>query len=162
MCFFGCVFWWVFYCQPWLQGVRLSGHFLNSIMWYASITNATEYQGNTTVLDSQINGTISYTPPILRVGEEGVLNITVPQVITFFYLLGYTWLLNSDGPCRTSQEFSDSGCGTATSWYSIAILLRRVAPGSLGVSGIGIFETDHCPCTFYITWHQVPCIDYSV
>ena len=63
-----------------LQGVRLSGHFLNSIMWYASITNATEYQGNTTVLDSQINGTISYTPPILRVGEEGVLNITVPQV----------------------------------------------------------------------------------
>jgi hypothetical protein len=55
-------------------------------MWYASITNATEYQGNTTVLDSQINGTISYTPPILRVGEEGVLNITVPQVF-FFYLL---------------------------------------------------------------------------
>jgi hypothetical protein len=27
-----------------LQGVRLSGYFLNSIMWYASITNATEYQ----------------------------------------------------------------------------------------------------------------------
>ena len=62
-----------------LQGVRLSGYFLNSIMWYASITNATEYQGNTTVLDSQINGTISYTPPILTVGEGGVLNITVPQ-----------------------------------------------------------------------------------
>jgi hypothetical protein len=54
-------------------------------MWYASITNATEYQGNTTVLDSQINGTISYTPPILRVGEEGVLNITVPQVTFFIF-----------------------------------------------------------------------------
>jgi hypothetical protein len=62
-----------------LQGVRLSGYFLNSIMWYASITNATEYQGNTTVLDSQINGTISYTPPILTVGPGGLLNITVPQ-----------------------------------------------------------------------------------
>ena len=61
-----------------LQGVRLSGYFLNSIMWYASVTNVTEYNGNTTVLDSQINGTISYTPPILRVGEEGVLNITIP------------------------------------------------------------------------------------
>ena len=62
-----------------LQGVRLSGYFLNSIMWYASITNVTEYNGNTTVLDSMINGTISYTPPILRVGEAGVLNITIPQ-----------------------------------------------------------------------------------
>lgn len=62
-----------------LQGVRLSGYFLNSIMWYASITNATEYNGNTTVLDSRINGTISYTPPILGVGEQGVLNITIPQ-----------------------------------------------------------------------------------
>jgi len=62
-----------------LQGVRLSGYFLNSIMWYASITNVTEYRSNTTVLDSQINGTISYTPPILTVEEEGVLNITIPQ-----------------------------------------------------------------------------------
>ena len=48
-------------------GVRLSGYFLNAVMWYASVTNSTQYHGNTTVLDSQINGTINYTPPILRV-----------------------------------------------------------------------------------------------
>ena len=50
-----------------LLGVRLSGYFLNAVMWYASVTNATQYNGNTTVLDSQINGTINYTPPILNV-----------------------------------------------------------------------------------------------
>ena len=47
--------------------MRLSGYFLNAVMWYASVTNSTQYHGNTTVLDSQINGTINYTPPILRV-----------------------------------------------------------------------------------------------
>ncbi len=57
------------------------------------------------------------------------------QRSVYFYLLWYTWLLNSNGPCRTSQEFSGSGYGTATSWYSISILFRRVAPGSLCVSG---------------------------
>jgi len=62
-----------------LQGVRLSGYFLNAVMWYASVTNATEYHGNTTVLDSQVNGTINYTPPILTVSQEGVLNITIPH-----------------------------------------------------------------------------------
>ncbi len=53
------------------------------------------------------------------------------------------WLLNSNGPCRTSQEFSGSGCGTATSWYSISILFRRVAPGSLCVFGMHFWN----PCT---------------
>ena len=39
-------------------------------MWYASVTNATQYNSNTTVLDSQINGTINYTPPVLKVRWE--------------------------------------------------------------------------------------------
>ena len=47
-------------------------------MWYASITNVTEYHSNTTVLDSQINGTISYTPPILEVKKDGTLHIMIP------------------------------------------------------------------------------------
>ncbi len=47
----------------------------------------------------------------------------------------YAWMLYSNGPWRTSQEFSGSGCGTATSWYYISILFRRVAPGSPCVSG---------------------------
>ena len=50
-----------------VAGVRLSGYFLNAVMWYASVTNATQYNSNTTVLDSQINGTINYTPPVLNV-----------------------------------------------------------------------------------------------
>ena len=62
-----------------LQGVRLSGYFLNAVMWYASVTNATQYNGNTTVLDSQVNGTINYTPPSLTVSRDSVLNITIPH-----------------------------------------------------------------------------------
>ena len=53
-----------------VAGVRLSGYFLNAVMWYASVTNATQYNSNTTVLDSQINGTINYTPPVLNVRWE--------------------------------------------------------------------------------------------
>jgi hypothetical protein len=63
-----------------LQGVRLSSHFLTAMMWYASITNATEYRGETIILDSQINLTISYTPPALYVKEDGVLSINILQV----------------------------------------------------------------------------------
>ena len=47
------------------------------MMWYANRTRATEYHGNTTVLDSQVNGTINYAPPFLRVTKAGVLNISV-------------------------------------------------------------------------------------
>jgi len=62
-----------------LQGIRLSGYFLNAMMWYANRTRATEYHGNTTVLDSQVNGTINYSPPYLRVSEAGVLNISISR-----------------------------------------------------------------------------------
>ena len=60
-----------------LQGIRLSGYFLNAMMWYANKTRATEYHGNTTVLDSQVNGSINYAPPFLTVTEAGVLNISI-------------------------------------------------------------------------------------
>ena len=62
-----------------LQGIRLSGYFLNAMMWYANRTRATEYHGNTTVLDSQLNGTINYAPPFLSVTEAGVLNISIAR-----------------------------------------------------------------------------------
>ena len=52
-------------------------------MWYASVTNATQYNSNTTVLDSQINGTINYTPPVLDVRWDHVnWGIPVKQVHT--------------------------------------------------------------------------------
>ncbi len=60
-----------------LQGVRLSTEFLNSLMWYASMTNVTRYRGDAVVLDSQINGTVSYTPPAIRVEEDEVLSIGI-------------------------------------------------------------------------------------
>jgi hypothetical protein len=63
------------------------------------------------------------------------------------------WLLNSNGPCRTSQEFSGSGCGTATSWYSISILFRRVAPGSICVFGMHFWN---CALSLHFLFHLAP------
>jgi hypothetical protein len=63
-----------------LQRFRVSSYFLNAMMWYASITNATEYRRETIILGSQINLTISYTPPGLHVEEDGVLSINILQV----------------------------------------------------------------------------------
>ncbi len=79
-----------------LQGIRLSTEFLNrfleksklfasgynifffsSLMWYASVTNVTKYHGAAKVLDSQINGTISYTPPVIRVEKDELLSIDI-------------------------------------------------------------------------------------
>ena len=60
-----------------LQGVRVSTEFLNSLMWYASITNVTNYHGDARVLDSHVNGTISYTPPVIRVEKDNLLSIGI-------------------------------------------------------------------------------------
>ncbi len=60
-----------------LQGVRLSTELLNSLMWYADMTNITKYHGKASVLDSNINGTISYTPPLIKVEENDILSITI-------------------------------------------------------------------------------------
>ena len=60
-----------------LQGVRLSTQFINSLMWFATMTNVTEYRGGAKVLDSMINGTISYTPPVIRVQEDNLLNLHI-------------------------------------------------------------------------------------
>jgi hypothetical protein len=73
-------------------------------------------------------------------------------------LLGYTWLLNSSGPCRTSREFSGSGCGRYRYHHFLVLHLHLVLGGlhqGLSVFPVGIFETD-CPCTFYLTSHRVP------
>ncbi len=43
-------------------------------MWYATVSNKTRYYGATTVLDSYLNASVSYTPPVLRqVRTDGVL-----------------------------------------------------------------------------------------
>jgi hypothetical protein len=60
-----------------LQGVRVSTEFLNSLMWYASITNITHYKGQARIFDSLINGTISYTPPVILVKEHNLLSIHI-------------------------------------------------------------------------------------
>ncbi|TRY75294.1 hypothetical protein TCAL_01331 [Tigriopus californicus] len=62
-----------------LQGVRVSTEFLNSLMWYATVTNVTRYSGNAQVLDSFINGTISYSPPEIRVEKDELLGIKIPH-----------------------------------------------------------------------------------
>jgi hypothetical protein len=72
-------------------------------------------------------------------------------------LLGYTWLLNSSGPCRTSREFSGSGCGRYRYHHFLVLHLHLVLGGlhqGLSVFSVCIFETSHCPCTFYFTWHH--------
>eukprot|EP00095_Tigriopus_kingsejongensis_P007184 maker-scaffold3067_size10345-snap-gene-0.2 protein:Tk07184 transcript:maker-scaffold3067_size10345-snap-gene-0.2-mRNA-1 annotation:"predicted protein" len=62
-----------------LQGVRVSTEFLNSLMWYATRTNVTRYQGDAKVLDSYINGSISYAPPQIRVDQDELLSIKIPH-----------------------------------------------------------------------------------
>ena len=60
-----------------LQGVRLSTEFINSLMWFASLSNLTKYYGSARVLDTTINGTISYEPPLIRVQEDNLLTVSI-------------------------------------------------------------------------------------
>ena len=39
-----------------LQGIRLSTEFINSLMWFATISKLTEYRSSARVLDTRING----------------------------------------------------------------------------------------------------------
>ena len=48
-------------------------------MWFASVTNITEYHGSVNVLDSQVNGTISYKPPVFKVESDEVLTVSIPH-----------------------------------------------------------------------------------
>ena len=47
-------------------------------MWFATVSNITEYHGSVKVLDSQINGTISYKPPAIRVQQDDLLTVSIP------------------------------------------------------------------------------------
>ena len=60
-----------------LQGVRLSTQFINSLMWFASISNLTEYHGSARILDATINGTISYDPPVFSVEKDNLLSVVI-------------------------------------------------------------------------------------
>ncbi len=60
-----------------LQGVRVSTEFINSLMWFASVSNLTEYHGDARVLDTTINGTISYRPPVISVKEDNLLSVNI-------------------------------------------------------------------------------------
>ena len=61
-----------------LVGIRLSTEFINGLMWFASVSNVTEYHGSVTVMDSQINGTISYKPPMIKVENNEFLTVSIP------------------------------------------------------------------------------------
>ena len=41
-----------------LQGVRVSTEFINSLMWFASISNLTTYEGSARVMDTRLEGAI--------------------------------------------------------------------------------------------------------
>merc|ERR1711953_157791 len=60
-----------------LQGIRLSTEFINSLMWFATIRKLTEYRGSAAVLDTTINGTISYDPPKISVQEDNLLSVNI-------------------------------------------------------------------------------------
>ena len=66
-----------------IQGIRLSTEFINGLMWFASVSKITEYHGSVNVLDSQINGTISYKPPVITVESDELLKayILCPRVL---------------------------------------------------------------------------------
>ena len=61
-----------------LQGIRLSTEFINGLMFFATVSNITEYHGSVKVLDSRINGTISYKPPIIKVQQDELLTVSIP------------------------------------------------------------------------------------
>ena len=46
-------------------------------MWYATVQNKTRYHGSARVLDSNINGTVSYTPPNIRVEKDNLLHVGI-------------------------------------------------------------------------------------
>ncbi len=50
---------------------------IHSLMWYATVKNKTRYHGAARVLDSNINGTISYTPPVIKVEQDNLLSIGI-------------------------------------------------------------------------------------
>jgi hypothetical protein len=60
-----------------LQGVRVSTEFINSLMWFASISNLTTYEGSARVMDTRINGTISYYPHVISVKEDNLLSVNI-------------------------------------------------------------------------------------
>ena len=57
----------------------MSTEFFNSIMWYATKTNVTKYRGGAKVLDSVINGTVSYSPPEMRVKQDNLMSVHISK-----------------------------------------------------------------------------------
>jgi hypothetical protein len=87
-------------------------------MWYATVKNKTSYHGNARVLDSLINGTVSYTPPVIRVESDNLLSIGIGQGLLLATCLpvdnNATGLLEEEPKAETlfKAEFSDlSGSG---------------------------------------------------
>ena len=46
-------------------------------MWFATVSNKTVYHGGTQILDSDVNATVSYTPPVVNVVADDLLGIKV-------------------------------------------------------------------------------------
>ena len=76
--FCSCIFIHIKIHQYFDLGIRLSTEFINGLMWFATVSNITEYHGSVKVLDSQINGTISYKPPVIRVQQDELLTVSIP------------------------------------------------------------------------------------
>ena len=57
--------------------MRLSSTLLTALMWFADASKETDYHGNTTILDSWINTTIFYKPPIVGIPHDMFLNVSI-------------------------------------------------------------------------------------
>ena len=60
-----------------IQGVRLSSHAFSAILWYASQTNATFYNSDTSFLDTDISGYLYLSPPILLVNKNDEMEVVM-------------------------------------------------------------------------------------
>ena len=87
-------------------------------MWYATVQNKTRYHGSARVLDSNINGTVSYTPPNIRVERDNLLHVGIGHGLMLATCLpvnettGSTRTNKSEGEILFKAEFTDlSGSG---------------------------------------------------
>ena len=88
-------------------------------MWFATVSNITEYHGSVNILDSRINGTISYKPTIIKVKEDELLTVSIP----------YGLILAT---CKPTEEFDKP----------VKTLFKAQFSNLAGSGRIGIASTD--------------------
>ena len=98
-------------------------------MWFATVSNITEYHGSATILDSEINGTISYKPPVIKVQEDELLTVSIR----------YGLLLAT---CRPKDDDKSGRRMGSTIMRSTKTLFRAEFSNLSGSGRIGLASTD--------------------